>query len=211
MAGRIWSWLWAGVSLAGVLYSDPARACDPIGGGPPHVVDSAAQGADSQPPILPPIGDVSVYRASEGESAGCLEAQPKCGGQGWISFGARATDDTTQPDRIGYRVSIVGGQPPLGFVVPAAQRAAGDHVMLVWGDGATDDQEPFDVTLQVLAIDAAGNESAPQTVRVADPGSGGGCRVAATHMSGDGVISRALLIFLVLGVAVRRRRRRLGA
>ena len=48
---------------------------------------------------------------------------------------------------------------------------AGD-LMLDWVDSATDGQPTLNFTLRVVAIDLAGNESAPQTVRINDDRAG---------------------------------------
>ena len=69
-----------------------------------------------------------------------------------------------------------------------------------WDDG-TEDHAPIDFTLRVVAIDRAGNESAPQTVRVTDDP--GGCAVVRPHPRGLAwAVAAALLL------ARRRRRRR---
>jgi len=60
--------------------------------------------------------------------------------------------------------------------------------------------------LQVVAIDGAGNESAPQTVRVADD-PGGACAVARPRRSGAGP---ATVVAAVLLLAARKRRRKPG-
>jgi hypothetical protein len=82
-------------------------------------------------------------------------------------------------------------------------RAIGSEVWLNWDDGPPDDQGTIDFTLQVVALDEAGNESDPQMVRIRDEV--GGCRVV-----GGGSRGRSILVLgvLVLIADLRRRRRR---
>ena len=81
--------------------------------------------------------------------------------------------------------------------------AEGPDVTLFWSDDDSSG-EAFDFTLQVVAIDLAGNESAPQTVRVHDDPPGL-CAVARGGVSRSG---RAVLVMAALLLAARRRRRR---
>jgi len=80
----------------------------------------------------------------------------------------------------------------------------GNRVYVSWNDGASGDQEAFDVTFAVVAIDRAGNESAPRTFRAQHGGTGGGCRIAGRRGSVVGLIAFALLA----GFAGTRRGRR---
>ena len=75
--------------------------------------------------------------------------------------------------------------------------------MLTWVDGASNDQEPIEFTLRVVAIDLAGNESAPQTVRVSDDP--GGCAIAPARRPDSGL---AFVAAAALLLATRHRRRR---
>jgi hypothetical protein len=189
-------------ALAGWLVPVPAPACDLIGN-TFHTIDPAMQGIDSQPPTLTPIEIVEVHRGHEVESNGCLFTQT-CGEDlGSIWFAVTATDDMTPDDRIGYRLSIAAGTPPAGFVLPPALESLGTRVYVPWNDGASGDQEAFDVTFAVVAIDRAGNESAPQTFRAQHAGTGGGCRIAGRRGHPLGLITFALLA----GLAVTLRKR----
>ena len=128
-----------------------------------------------------------------------------CDDIGTISVPAAATDDTTPPERIGYRLSLLTGTLPAGLTLPAdaiEPNAATTTLYIHWDDGATDEQEAIDFTLTVIAIDAAGNESAPQTLRVSDH-PGFGCAIARPHPSRHGL---ACLMLVVLLLATRRRR-----
>jgi hypothetical protein len=146
-----------------------------------HVVDPSAAATDQVPPTLPPILAYDVYRAKEpGACNGSCES-------GHISFVVDATDDMTPPERIGYRLQLQAGALPTGLRLPAGAieggpasaiegGQAGPRLWLYWDSLASDGTEPIGFTLQVIAIDLAGNESAPQTVRIHDDP--GGCAIA---------------------------------
>jgi MYXO-CTERM domain-containing protein len=77
----------------------------------------------------------------------------------------------------------------------------GNELVFWWADGASDDQEAIDFTLSIVAVDHAGNESAPKTVRVVAEGRGG-CAVASrTHR-------RDVVAFPLLALATLAARRR---
>jgi len=173
---------------------DDARACSPPNPGSPHTVNTSLQETDQTPPTLPAIPPPIVRRF---EATGCSGGG--CPASGSIAIEAVATDDVTAPNQIGYRFTLASGTLPEGFTLPSyARDPVGTTAFLFWdGDG------DLDFTLEVVAIDLAGNESTPQTVRVADDG--GACTVA------PGRLRRAPLAGVVLAallVAARRSRRR---
>ena len=79
----------------------------------------------------------------------------------------------------------------------------GHQVWVDWWDGEGD-QEAFSFTLEVVAIDLAGNESAPQTLLIADGGSGG-CRVAGRAPP---LAPKTVAVLLLTTFAIVRRARR---
>jgi hypothetical protein len=191
-----------GFVLASWLVPRSAQACD-LRGDSFHTIDPALQGVDSQPPTLAPIGEVMIHRGHDPESRGCIDSGI-CGEfLGSFSIAVQATDDIAPAERIGYRVSVASGTPPQGFHMRDPIRANGS-LWVWWNDGATGDQEAFDFTLSLVAIDEAGNESAAQTVHIQDGGSGGGCRIGGRRSSTGGVVAAALL---AITAAARRRRR----
>ena len=125
----------------------------------------------------------------------------KCGWEHSARLTNLATDDTTPADQIGYRVSLVAGDASgltTGLTVPSLAR--GDVSLLLFWDGDDD----FDFTAQLIAIDAAGNESAPRTVPISS--GGGGCSVGHRRAS-DG-FALAVLALALAGAAARPLRRR---
>jgi MYXO-CTERM domain-containing protein len=174
-----------------------ARACDPVGQFN-HTVDPSMQPADQTPPTLPAVPRPLLHYAED--SAGCGGA--KCGDATYAGIPAVATDDMTPVQQIGYRVSLASGTLPPNFSLPttAVDPIAG-FVRLYFN---ADTDMGFDFILQVVAIDLAGNESAPQTVRVTDD-SGHACAVARGR-AGRTDLGWAALLALV-AVAYRQRRR----
>jgi hypothetical protein len=172
-----------------------ARACMPLGGAA-HVVIASMQATDQVPPALPAIPPPDIHRSDGSNQGGC---GTDCPDVGIVSFAAVATDDTTPPDKIGYRFTLAAGQLPAGFTLPAAALDPQSvSVSLFW---SADRGQPIDFTLSVVAIDAAGNESPPQTVRVADDP--GGCAIAHPRPHARGLAWIALLSL----IAARRRRK----
>jgi len=181
----------------------PARACSSAGP-TPHVVDPAMQATDQMPPTLPPPGAPRITRGKGAQGVGCTASASSCDDIGSIVIPVRATDDNTPPAQIGFRMSVEDGSLPSGLTLPSgAVKPWGDVLVLNWVDGASDDQEPIDFTLRVVAIDLAGNESAPQTVRVSnDPG---GCTIAPARRPYSALAFVATAVSLL---ATRRWRRR---
>lgn len=180
-----------------------ARACS-FALPSPHVVDPAMQATDHGPPTLPPLGAPQITRGKKPQRSGCGYSASSCDDIGSVVIRVSATDDNTPPEQIGYRMSVEAGSFPEGLTLPSgAVKPLGDLLVLNWVDGASDDQEPIEFTLRVVAIDLAGNESAPQTVRVSDDP--GGCAIAPARPP---FLWVAFVATAALLLATRRRRRR---
>src|SRR5262249_39723655 len=149
-------------------------------------VDTSMQATDHTPPTLPVLPSPTITRGHGPRQDGCAPSAMSCDDIGTIKFPASATDDMTPREQIGYRFSLLTGTLPAGLVLPPdpIEPAAAATLFLHWDDGATDDQEAIDFTLSVVAIDAAGNESAPKTLNVSDH-PGVGCAVARPPGSHD--------------------------
>jgi len=188
---------------AAALYPAAARACS-VRGPSPYMVDPSMQATDQVPPTLPPLSVASLQRGKAQE--GC--SSNSCEGVGTLAIAGAATDDITPDYGIGYRFSLVAGALPPYFSIlldqPSQATVSEGKLWLNWDDGATDDQETIDFTLRVIAIDKAGNESAPQTVRVTDD-PGGACAIAPARAPARGL---AWVAVAVLCLASRWRRRR---
>lgn len=194
-------WRLAGAALilgtcAIVISPHTARACESPGP-VPHAIDATLRGVDQTPPTLPkPV----VARITRHDGTGCMSGD-SCGDFTSVNVTNLATDDTTPPDRIGYRFSLVAGALPSGLTLPGGvvDLALSDASLWLTWSGLDGD---IDFTLQLVAVDAAGNESAPETVRIRDDA--GGCRVG--RGTGAGVVTLTVGAF-ALATATRRSRR----
>jgi hypothetical protein len=192
------------VSLLGGIRVPSVRACSLAGTQSFHV-DPARQGTDVQAPVLTGLSVETVKRGKEADSTGCGQSASSCDDLGWIWLRAPATDDMTPAEQIGGQLSVVEGKVPAGMDVPSepVMLAGTTGLTLWWTDGADDGQEAFDFTLEVVAIDLAGNRSAPMRVRVADGGRG-----CSWLPRGGGSGSALALVPTALGLALALRRRR---
>ena len=180
---------------AGLVFPGRARACD-VATPALHTIDPAQVGVDQTPPQLVEPA-VAELRNIDHSDNGCAS---KCGWDHSARLINLGTDDMTPADRIGYRVTLVAGDAP--SLTTSGERAilgAADGSLTLYWDGDDD----FDFTLQLIAVDAAGNESAPRTVRVSD---GGGCSVGGRRVS-DG-FALAVVALAVVSAAARSPRRR---
>lgn len=172
------------------LLSPPALAClydfpgwfDPV----PDAGDVEAPGAPGQPV------SVHVWRGTGPQYAVedglCEVSYNVCNDGGGIdlSFAAALDAGQTEPvkfentnlqDRVGYRFRSVSGSPPpeLWYNERPTRAYLNDQgqasLFLLWGDEATNVQEPIDFVLGIQAVDFAGNEGGELQVRVEDPGS----------------------------------------
>jgi hypothetical protein len=183
---------------------DMAQACSPLGY-PAHTVAPAMQGIDTQAPTLAPIPEPTLTRRLT-DDGGCGPASKCPDPGGYLMLSVHAADDMSEPAEIGYRLSITEGTPPAGFRLPVPNPIAVSQpnaIFLRWFEG--EELEAFDFTLSVVAVDRAGNESAPQTVHIQDPGDAGGCRIGARRHANVGT---GLIALLALAFAAHRRRAR---
>jgi hypothetical protein len=194
-----------GTALAFLLVRPtPVQACS-APGLTPHVLDPAIAATDQVAPTLPTPVVTSINRGQGPKRSGCGWSGSSCDDLGSIAITNLATDNVTPADRIGYRFAVVGGRLPSGFSLPGETVnifISGGTLWLNWIDGATDDQEAIDFSLQIIAVDSAGNESAPQIVRVHDEA--GGCRIAPAGSSWVGSDTVFLLAVLLSSSCSRR-------
>src|SRR5262245_61721150 len=186
--------------LAAPFFPGHARACS-ISSPQKHTIDPAQVGVDQTPPQLAqPI----VTNLSGNDTGGGPGCQSQCGPDHTATLTNLATDDMTPVDKIGYRVSLVAGAAPNlsnGYTNDVAV-LANTHLPVSWsGD------DDFDVTIQVIAVDAAGNASAPRTVRISS--GSGGCSVG--HRRAGDAFTLAILALALASARARRLRSVPGA
>ena len=176
-----------------IAWRSGARACD-AAYNEPHTVDTSMQATDQTPPTLPAIPTPQLHYAED--SSGC--GGSKCGDFTHIAIQALATDDTTLAGRIGHRFMLESGTAQ-GVNLPTTPIEPIAGVIRI---GFDPNAAALDFTLQVVAIDLAGNESAPESVRINDD-SGHACAIGQGRRSPTAWTG----LLALLAVAALRRRR----
>jgi hypothetical protein len=164
----------ASIALLLLSQSQQASACvlEPLR---LHHSDADLARIDTAPPDRPVILDAEAYRRSGLTCGQDICVANNCGDLGGVAVDLSADDDQTPARDLGFRLELVEGDVP-----PALRRMLGVDLA-----GPTplrvqlsfDDVPSVAATLRVIAIDAAGNESAPsEPFRVGFDG----CTLAAT-------------------------------
>ncbi len=178
----------------GTLYVKPADACSVVGLDR-HELDAEEQENDSIPPGRVTIASAEVLGRGKGpDCAGLGYSQTSCDDLGTIEMEITpASDDRTPTEKMGYRIEVVDGEPPVGLIPDYDVRAQGGGVLwLHWIDEAKDDQEPLDFTITIRAVDLGGNlGQISEPIEIRHPGSGG-CS------SAGGIPSEMLVLLLFL-------------
>lgn len=154
--------------------SEPAAACvlEPLR---LHHSDANLERIDTAPPERPVVRAAEAYRRSGLTCGQDICVANNCGDLGGVAVDLTSGDDQTPERDMGFRLELVDGDVP-----PALRRMLGVDLA-----GPTplrvqlsfDDVPSVAATLRVIAIDAAGNESAPsEPFQVAFDG----CTLAAT-------------------------------
>ena len=180
-----------------VLPRTDARGCEPIGY-PTHLIVSS-MAMDQTPPTLSAVGLPEFHFASGDSKGGCGGSY--CPDVGTITIPVTATDDWTKPAQIGYRLTLIMGTLAPGLMLPVDAIEPGGSLLRLYWDSTTG--HSVDFTLQVVAIDLAGNESAPQMVRV-EYHADSECSIGGARPSRFGLGGIAILALIV--TAYRRRR-----
>jgi len=139
----------------------PSGACSPVEDDyGPHDRDPAFVTDTVAPSAVDATYD--VYRSSGG--GGCANS---CGsGFSTIQLSVHATDDRTSSERMGYRFTIVGGQPPPRILFPTGDRIS-SYGQFNWRfDPDYDGAFSFDV--EIRAVDLNGNLGPATIVTLAD-------------------------------------------
>jgi hypothetical protein len=126
----------------------------------PFEIDPALQGVDIEPPSTPvDVGGVAT-RASGEFCRGGTCVVSSCGSSGNIRVEfSSAAGDAPDAEEVGYQLRFVEGVMPEG-VAPVLERITVGVSPLQF-EVPFDDVVSIDATFQLVAIDRAGNESAP--------------------------------------------------
>jgi hypothetical protein len=157
------------LALAATLCAPPALACSVVGPQPHAILDASD---DTTPPATPTLLSLTIGR---GRARGLTSSS--CDDLGFLTLELHTEDDTSTADTIGLELTLINGTLPFDLPADPVRPQVSAGVVLNWIDGATAAQEPINATLEVRAVDEAGNVSAsPLTVEIIDPGRfGGGC------------------------------------
>lgn len=190
-----------GVLAIGLLFPGSADACETAG--PEFLVIDTSPTVDTVPPDAPVLADVRIGRSYGPREDGCSRSGSSCDGSGSLGIQIEpGHDDRTAADDLGYLVRLRDGALPGGFP-PYDQPVLlmSDGLYVSFPDPGPDDQEPIDVTFEVVAVDRAGNESAPTIGHATSPGDEGCSFAGRAH---PGVFAR-LVVVLALSVLSGRR------
>lgn len=175
------------VALLAVALPRPADSCS-ISVPSPHQKDPQ-HATDVTPPSAT---FVTTSRVESSDGGGC------CGGaRRWIELGLVASDDKTSADELGYKLTVVGGEPPRNFPETQTLQYGGDRmpVSVDFEDAA------FAFDLEIRAVDLNGNEGPPVVVEIAFQAESSGCSTSSE------LPVWAMFVIGALALAIRRRRR----
>jgi len=159
----------------------------------------AANPSDTTPPQITEAAVFDLVRGSDGQ--GCSGSRNSCDDIARLVLDLAATDDVSGPADIGFRVRVVEGSLPNG--VPPAAYTVDVSSMRFQSAWAETDAQSFSAVLEIVAVDRAGNESAPQRLAV----DGGGLACSASN-GGFGAALGFAPLALVLALIARRAQRR---
>ncbi len=177
----------------GTLYAKPAEACS-MRELERHGLDPDEQKNDFIPPGRVSIVSAEVHHRGKGpDCEGLGYSQTGCDDVGSIEIEITPTsDDRTPSDKMGYRIELVDGEPPVGLIPDYDVRSQGGILWMNWIDEASDDQERLDFTITIRAVDMGGNlGQISEPIEIRHPGSGG-CS------SAGGIPSEVLVLLLFL-------------
>lgn len=195
----------ARVLAVGCLLPGSAGACETPT--PEYLEIDTSAAIDTTPPESPVLGEVRIGRSYGPRADGCSRASSSC--DGWGALGVQIEpgyDDRTAPDDLGYRIRLRDGELP-GGATPSDRPVLllGGGLYVHFPDPGPDEQEPIDVTFEIVAVDRAGNESAPTVAHATSPGDEG-CAFAGQRRSG--ILERLVILIALSVFAVRRSHRR---
>lgn len=125
-----------------------------------HRVDAELGSTDTSAPEVPVLVEVATFRRNGMTCTLASCVANSCGNTGTVRIAlAPAADERTPVDELGYRLVLVSGVLPASMKELVGVDLAGDRPVFL--RPAFEEVPALDVMLAAVAIDAAGNESAP--------------------------------------------------
>src|SRR5450759_1160128 len=139
-----------GIALSAgfLLAAEAASACS-FAANPAHTLDGNAQATDATAPAAPTLTGVRDVRGKgpQRESL-CSSSASRCDDLGQIELQMATTEGLTSAASMGFRIELAGGALPSDLTLPDYS-VRGSRLLLVWIDGASDDQEAFSFVLAI--------------------------------------------------------------
>ena len=130
-----------------------------------HELDEELSQGDSTPPSKPIVALLDIDRGTGPQlNSDGTQTATSCDDLGVISMEVVSASDNSAPEEnLGFEIhEFGGGVLPNGLQIQSgASRAFGDQraLLLIWVDGRSDQQEPFEFYVRIRAVDLAGNKS----------------------------------------------------
>lgn len=126
----------------------------------PHHSDASLARSDTTAPQAPVVVAAAVYRRSGMTCGQDVCVANNCGDLGGVAIAVEAgRDDRTPSNRLGYRLELVDGEVPEQLRSRLGVNLAGPTPVRV--HLPFDEVPAVNATLRIIALDEAGNESAP--------------------------------------------------
>ncbi|HTV18714.1 MAG TPA: hypothetical protein VMG12_08590 [Polyangiaceae bacterium] len=156
-AGILGTALFLGAAVSAAAEPAPTCLFAPL---VPHRVDATLQQGDVSAPPTPVVVSVDAFRRNGMTCTHASCVANSCGSTGTVRIDlAPSADDATPPAELGYRLVLVRGALPESMQSSIGVPLAAGHVLYL--RPGFDELPLLDVELAAVAIDAAGNESAP--------------------------------------------------
>jgi hypothetical protein len=163
-----------GLAISALIFVvEPASACVFWPNGL-HQMNAELYAQDALAPDVPVLVGLGTFRRTGLTCTLTSCVWNSCGDTGTVRIDLAATDDVTPEEQLGYRLEVVSGSVPASISSAIGINLAGDGPLIL--RPSFEEVSTLDVTLRAIAIDGAGNESAPSeafTVRF------DGCTLAA--------------------------------
>lgn len=154
----MWAYFWFTTAFALLTFTAPTvEACLRVSP-EDHQLSPEASELDQTPPTPPRVTFVEAWRRVGEACQGGQCTASSCGNTAALELRFQPShDDISSAQQLGYRVEIIGGQVPDSMQqwLHVDLRSAGELLI----PAAYQEIEQLDAVLQVVAIDAAGNES----------------------------------------------------